>query len=174
MNIRYNEDVDAPDVYDAESKVELPEHYQFSSFDECKDFTEAVTTSQYWFERGGEAAMIEPILLYRQRCNATSAAGYEARGLSVRLNERHYNVLIICHELAHIMAKFKHSVSQGHGKLFRTEYLSLVKYVSSSLASDLAEKFNEADLDWEVDTKAWDAPKFVYDFNKRINGAIAL
>ena len=174
MNIKYNEDVDAPDVYDAESKVQVPEHYQFSSFDECKDFTEAVTTSQYWFERGGEAAMIEPILLYRQRCNATSAAGYEARGLSVRLNERHYNVLIICHELAHIMAKFKHSVSQGHGKLFRTEYLSLVKYVSSSLASDLAEKFNEADLDWEVDTKAWDAPKFVYDFNKRINGAIAL
>ncbi len=174
MTIKYNEDVDAPDVYDAESKVEVPEHYQFSSFDECKDFTEAVTTSQYWFERGGEAAMIEPILLYRQRCNATSAAGYEARGLSVRLNERHYNVLIICHELAHIMAKFKHSVSQGHGKLFRTEYLSLVRYVSSSLASELAEKFNEADLDWEVDTKAWDASKFVYDFNKRINGAIAL
>ena len=174
MNIKYNEDVDAPDVYDAENKVEVPEHYQFSAFDECKDFTEALTTSHYWFERGGEMAMIEPILLYRQRCNATSAAGYEARGLSVRLNEQHYNVLIICHELAHIMATFRHSVSQGHSKLFRTEYLSLVKYVSPDLASQLAEKFSEADLDWEVDTQAWDAPKFVYDFNKRINGAIAL
>jgi hypothetical protein len=72
------------------------------------------------------------------------------------------------------MAKFRHSVSQGHGKLFRTEYLSLVRYVSPNLASELAKKFDNAELDWEADTLAWDAPKFVYDFNKRINGAIAL
>jgi hypothetical protein len=168
-------DSDKHAVYGAEAGVELPANYCFTEFDSVAALCDAITTSEYWLERGGKMAHIEPVACVRQRSNAQSSrGGLYATGWMIRMLPSHWNVLVVCHELAHIMSFWQHLLPTGHNSDFRTEYLSLVRYVAPDLAGPLAARFREADLLFDVDSTGWLALPFDYLIGERLNGALVL
>ena len=167
-------DVEAELVYAAESRVVLKPHQSFTEFDSCKALVDAITESPYWYARGGDAAMIEPVHCFRQRSNSASRGGHYHAGWAIRLNRQHWNVQIICHELAHVMAFWRHDLPKGHTRPFRTEYLSLLRYVAPDLAAQLVKEFDADGLGVDHDPTGWDAAPFDFVIAERIAGAIAL
>ena len=168
-------DSDKHAVYGAEDGVELPASYRFAEFDSVAALCDAITTSEYWLERGGDMAHIEPVACVRQRSNAQSSrGGLYAAGWTIRMLSSHWNVMDVCHELAHIMSFWRHLLPTGHSRDFRTEYLSLLRYVAPDLAGPLARRFREADLLFDVDSVGWLALPFDYLIGERLNGALVL
>ena len=168
------EDTDQHAVYGAEARVVQKPNHVFSEFDSCVALVDAITQSPYWYERGGDFALVQPIACYRQRDNARSRGGHWDAGWAVRLNRRNWNVLAICHELAHVMTFWRHTLPKGHAREFRTEYLSLVRYVAPDLAGELSRVFVEAGLEVDHDPTGWGVEPFDFPVVERVNGAIAL